>query len=158
MIPNKKLKIFSYSALVLIIYFISSILIDPNGFFIQNQKINSVPKEEAITNKTFIEILEPQLVFVNQMKKYFYVYTYNYSYLKSYGILQLFKHRVIIDKQCYYKFIIADSLIDLSEFEIQYNDLKTNLFNDIEGFNTMKSNDVMIIIKYKDILMYKALY
>ncbi|AJH15414.1 hypothetical protein MPR_2243 [Myroides profundi] len=78
--------------------------------------------------------------------------------MKSYGILQLFKHRVIIDKQCYYKFIIADSLIDLSEFEIRYNDLKTNLFNDVEGFNTMKSNDVMIIIKYKDILMYKALY
>lgn len=71
MIPNKKLKIFSYSALVLIIYFISSILIDPNGFFIQNQKINSVPKEKAITNKTFIEILEPQLVYVNQMKKDF---------------------------------------------------------------------------------------
>lgn len=155
---NKKLKIFLYSILAVIVYYIGSILIDPNGFFVQNQKINSVPKEEAITNKTFIKIIEPQSVYINKTNNNFYVYTYNYSYLKSYGILKLFKHKVVIDKQCYYKFIITDSLIDLSEIEIEYNDLKTNLFNDIEGFNTMKSNDVMIIVKYKGKIIYKALY
>ncbi|SEJ29568.1 hypothetical protein SAMN04488018_12243 [Myroides marinus] len=155
---NKKLKIFLYSVLALVVYYIGSILIDPNGFFVQNQKINSVPKQEAIANKTFIKIVKPQCVYINNMKNDFYVYTYNYSYLESYGILQLLKHRVVIDQQCYYKFIITDSVVDLSEIEIQYNDLKTNLFNDVEGFNTMKSNNVMIVIKHKDILLYKALY
>ncbi|WP_353160107.1 hypothetical protein [Myroides odoratus] len=155
---NKKIKIVLYCLLTAVIYYWGSIFIDPNSFFIQNHKINSVPKEEAIANKTFIEIVEPNIVYTNKMSYNFYVYKYDFSYLKSYGLLQLFKHRVTVDKQCYYKLIITDPLVELSEIGIQYNDLDTNLFNDVEGFNTMKKNDVMITVTQNDEVLYKALY
>jgi len=155
---NKKIKIVLYSLLTVVIYYLGSILIDPNSFFIQNQKINSVPKEEAIENKTFIEIVEPNIVYTNKMSYNFYVYKYDFSYLKSYGLLQLFKHRVTVDKQCYYKLIVTDPLVELSDIEIQYNDFDTNLFNDSEGFNTMKKNDVMITVTQNHKVLYKALY
>ncbi len=155
---NKKIRIVLYCLLTTLIYYWGSILIDPSGFFIQNQKINSVPKEEAIENKTFIKVVEPTIVYTNKMSYNFYVYTYDFCYSKSYGVLQLFKHRVTVDKQCYYKLIITDPLVELSEIEIQYNDLDTNLFNDFDGYNAMKKEDVMITVMQNDEVLYKALY
>ncbi|WP_430532211.1 hypothetical protein [Myroides sp. C15-4] len=74
------------------------------------------------------------------------------------GVLQLFKHRVTVNKQCYYKLIITDPLVELSEIKIQYNDLDTNLFNDFDGYNAMKEEEVMITVTQNDEVLYKALY
>ncbi|MGG5577222.1 hypothetical protein ACPDHL_07770 [Myroides sp. C15-4] len=77
---------------------------------------------------------------------------------KVMGVLQLFKHRVTVNKQCYYKLIITDPLVELSEIKIQYNDLDTNLFNDFDGYNAMKEEEVMITVTQNDEVLYKALY
>ena len=158
MMLNKRIKILLWFLVIVAVYIIGSLLISPHNTFIHIGKIVSVPKEKAIANKTFIEVVEPNIIYTNKMNYSFYVYKYDFSYSKSYGLLQLFKHRVTVNKQCYYKLIITDPLVELSEIEIQYNDLDTNLFNDFDGYNAMKEEDVMITVTQNDEVLYKALY
>lgn len=153
-----EVKILLYLFLIAVFYIGGSLLLSPSGFFINVEKIDSVPIEKAIKNNTLIELARPDSVLKNIMKDDFYVYKYDFCYLENYGLLRLFNHRVTIDKQCYYKFIISKPLMELSEFKIQYNDLSTNLFNDIEGYNALKSSKVLIIVSKEGEILYKALY
>lgn len=154
---NKK-KLLLYIVFIIILYVTGSLIVSPSSTFVHIGKVNSVPKEESIKNKTFIEEVKPSFVFINSIQDDFYVYKYSFCYLKSYGVFQIFKHRVTVANQCYYKFMISDSLKELSKINIQYNDLTTNLFNDYDGYNTKKNKEVLIIVNYCDTIVYKALY
>ena len=153
-----KVRLLLYLLLIAVFYIGGSFIISPSNTFIHIGKVMSVPIEESVKNKTFIEVVNPSSVYINNIEDDFYVYKYNFRYFKSYGVFQLFKHKVTIDKQCYYKFIISKPLMELSEFEIQYNELSTNLFNDFEGYNTLKTSKVLITVSKDGEILYKALY
>lgn len=157
MAVNKK-KYLLYIVLFILLYVIGSFVLSPTGFFVNHERINSVPMEKAIENKTIIELAKPNLVYVNSMEDEFYAYKYKFCYLKSYGLLSLFKHRVIVDNQYYFKFIVLNSLKETSQIEIQYNNLETNLFNDVDGYNAFEGEEILVTVSRDDKVIYKALY
>lgn len=154
---NKK-KLLLYIVFIIILYIAGSLIVSPSSTFVHIGKVNSVPKEESIKNKTFIEEVKPSFVFINSIQDDFYVYKYSFCYLKSYGVFQIFKHRVTVANQCYYKFMISDSLKELSEIGVQYNDLETNLFNDVDGYNAFEGEEILVTVSRDDKVIYKALY
>ncbi|WP_430532210.1 hypothetical protein [Myroides sp. C15-4] len=85
MMKNKTIKKILWFLVIVVVYIIGSLMISPHNTFIHIGKIVSVPKEKAIANKTFIEVVEPNIVYTNKMNYSFYVYKYDFSYSKSYG-------------------------------------------------------------------------
>lgn len=151
--------ILSVISLVLL-YIVLSIGLSKDHRFVNNKKIMSIPKEKSIENNTFLELAQPKIIYLNKIENEFYVYKFLFCYYKSYGLLNIFEHKVINKKQCYYKFEFNKVLSsdELSNYIIIYNNEKYTLFDDFEGYNSFKDEIVEVELYYKDSLLLKAIY